>query len=141
MAVKSIYLPEPAIERDIIHVAGEEHHHLTVTRAEAGEAVDVFDGHGSVWLAEVLTCGKRETTLRILQTCRMEKRGPELFLGLSLVKVAAFEFALEKAVEIGVTRIVPIVAGRSNASPPRRPDRWHRIVIEAAKQSKRYWLP
>jgi 16S rRNA (uracil1498-N3)-methyltransferase len=48
---------------------------------------------------------------------------------------------LEKAVEVGVTRIVPFAARRSNGAPARRWDRWHRILVEAAKQSKRYRLP
>jgi len=48
---------------------------------------------------------------------------------------------LEKAVEVGVTRIVPFTAIRSNAAPGNRHERWLRILIEAAKQSKCYYLP
>jgi 16S rRNA (uracil1498-N3)-methyltransferase len=65
----------------------------------------------------------------------------ELVLGLALIRPAAFEVALEKVVEVGVSRVVPFGAARSNVSSPRRTDRWVKIVIEAAKQSKRYWLP
>src|SRR5262249_21011618 len=65
----------------------------------------------------------------------------ELILGLALVRVAAFEVALEKVVEVGVTRIMPFVADRSNVVAGDRHDRWHRLLIEAAKQSKQDWLP
>ena len=58
-----------------------------------------------------------------------------------MIRIAAFELALEKAVEVGVTRIVPFTAARSNAVAGNRHDRWSRIVIEAAKQSKRYHRP
>src|SRR5262249_24964589 len=64
-----------------------------------------------------------------------------LLLGLSLVKANAFELTLEKAVEVGVTRIIPLIADRSNVKFSKRPDRWARIIIEAAKQSKHYHLP
>jgi 16S rRNA (uracil1498-N3)-methyltransferase len=141
MATKSVYLSEPVIEGEQLRISGDEHHHLAVARAEKGEAVEVFDGRGRVWSTEVLSVSRRETVLRILESRRVEQSGPELILGLSLVKPAAFEFALEKAVEVGVTRIVPLVATRANAAPGRRQERWKRIVIEAAKQSKRYHLP
>jgi 16S rRNA (uracil1498-N3)-methyltransferase len=64
-----------------------------------------------------------------------------LTLALALVRAAAFEMALEKAVEIGVTRITPFHAARSNAAAPRHADRWQRIIVEAAKQAKRFRLP
>src|SRR5262245_62123071 len=42
MAVKTVYLPEPAADGDRLHISGDEHHHLTVARAEVGETVEVF---------------------------------------------------------------------------------------------------
>jgi 16S rRNA (uracil1498-N3)-methyltransferase len=141
LAVKSIYLPNPPIDGDRLRVTGDEHHHLAVARVEEGEAVELFDGRGRVWSTEVLSSSKRETVLRIVELRHDERRAPELMIGISLIKTTAFELALEKAVEVGVTRIIPVIASRSNVSPPRRLDRWQRIVVEAAKQSKRYWLP
>jgi 16S rRNA (uracil1498-N3)-methyltransferase len=141
MAVKSVYLRDPMIESGRVRVLGDEHQHLKVARAKEGEVVEVFDGKGGVWTARVESAEKRETLLRILESRRVDKGEVELILGLSLVKPAAFELALEKAVEVGVTRIIPIIAGRSNMAPVRRSDRWTRIIIEAAKQSKRYHLP
>lgn len=141
MAVKSVYLPEPVIENSQIRIVGVEHHHLAVARAEEGETVEIFDGNGAIWITTVVSCGRRETVVRIVESRRVEQSKPELILALSLVKPAAFELALEKAVEVGVTRVVPLIASRSNAAPARRSDRWKRIVIEAAKQSKRYHLP
>lgn len=141
MAVKSIYLPEPVIESGQIRIAGAEHHHLTVARAEEGERIEVFDGKGALWITAVAVAGRRETLLRIVETREIDRTGPELILGLSLVKPAAFELAIEKAVEVGVNRIIPVLASRSNAPAGRRSDRWKRIVVEAAKQSKHYILP
>jgi 16S rRNA (uracil1498-N3)-methyltransferase len=58
-----------------------------------------------------------------------------------MVRIAAFEWALEKVVELGVARIAPFIAERSNVSPEGKHERWMRILIEAAKQSKQYHLP
>ena len=143
MAAKSIYVPEFTIQDGKLAVRDEEHQHLRVARAESGEPVEVFNGRGSAWQAQVESCERRETILLIGERREVEPLRPQLILGLSLIKSAAFEFALEKAVEVGVTRIVPLVAARSNqpARSEGRLDRWARILVEAAKQSKRYHLP
>lgn len=140
MSLKSVYLPGPVFENNRIHIKDEEHHHLAVARAETGELVEVFDGRGNVWVIGIERVNRRET-IGVLQDSRqIPPPSVVLILAQAIVRTAAFEFALEKAVEIGVTRIVPFSAARSNALPGRR-DRWSRIVIEAAKQSKRYHLP
>jgi 16S rRNA (uracil1498-N3)-methyltransferase len=141
MALKSVYLPKPRIESGRLRIAGDEHQHLKVARAEIGEELEIFDGKGGVWSGKVESASKHETVVEILQSRQVDPPRPELILGLSLVKPAAFELALEKAVEVGVTRIVPLIASRSNVVPGRRSERWARIVIEAAKQSKHYHLP
>jgi 16S rRNA (uracil1498-N3)-methyltransferase len=143
MAVKSVYISEPVIANGRLVVQGDEHQHLRVGRAEVGEQIEVFNGRGAVWTTSIESCEKRETHLRISAKREVEPLRPTLILGLSLVKTGAFELALEKAVEVGVTRIVPLLTSRTN-SPPRsagRVERWNRIVVEAAKQSKRYHLP
>ena len=141
MAVKSVYLPEPIIERNHVHITGDEHRHLSVARAEAGETIEIFDGKGNVWTTEVESMGKRETIVRVTQSRSVPPEPVEVILALAMIRIPSFELALEKVVEVGVTRIVPFVAERSNAVPGNRHDRWLRVLIEAAKQSKRYHLP
>src|SRR4026207_1132408 len=110
MAVKSVYLPLPIVEEDRLRIEGDEHHHLVVARAEAGESVEGFDGKGGIWSTKVLTTLRRETVLRVIDSRHVERSGPDLFLGLSLIKPSAFELALEKCVEVGIARIVPVIA-------------------------------
>src|SRR5438093_13319322 len=131
----------PFVQNERIHMTGDEHRHLVVARVEKGEAVEVFDGNGSVWTAVVESVTKRETIARLRQSRHVSPSSLELILAMSMIRIAAFELALEKAVEVGVTRIVPFTAARSNLGAGRRHDRWMRIVIEAAKQSKHYYLP
>jgi len=141
MAIKSVYIPSPDIQNDLVRIRDEEHRHLSVARAAVGEEVEVFDGQGNVWLTKITAVDRRETLAAVTHRHRVDPDPHELIMGLALVRHAAFEFALEKAVEIGVTRIIPIIAARSNAKDAGRRERLQRIVIEAAKQSKRYHLP
>ena len=141
MALKSVFLPHPEPEGDRLRISGDEHHHLTVARAAIGEMIEVLDGQGGVWTAEVVAASRRETVVRIAERRHVQRSGPEVILAMSLIKPSAFELALEKAVEVGVARFIPVIAHRSNVTSSRRSDRWTRIVIEAAKQSKCFHLP
>ena len=141
MAIKSVYIADLAVKDDVISIRDEEHRHLSVARAEVGEEIEIFDGRGEVLTAIIAVIERRETHAHITGKRHVTADAHELILGQSLIRHAAFEFALEKAVEAGVTRIIPLIAGRSNAKDVGRRERWHRIIVEAAKQSKRYYLP
>jgi 16S rRNA (uracil1498-N3)-methyltransferase len=141
MAVRSVYLSEPLIQDNQIRIGGDEHRHLVVARAEPDEVIEIFDGKGRAWTASVQSIDKRETVACIMNSRIIERDPLEVILGIALIRIAAFELALEKVVEVGVTRIVPFHAERSNVTTGNRHDRWLRIVIEAAKQSKQYYLP
>jgi len=141
MSLKSVYLLKPSFEENRIRITGEEHHHLVVGRVETGELIEVFDGKGNVWTVAVESVSKRETVAVLRESRAVPPPSVELILGIALIRTAALELALEKTVEIGVTRVIPFTAARSNAVAGNRHDRWSRIVIEAAKQSKRYHVP
>src|SRR5262245_36300918 len=137
MAVRSVYLPEPSVQGDLIRIDGDEHRHLAVARVEAGETIELFDGKGGVWTTSLESTGKRETVVRIVQARTVPREPVELILALALIRIPAFEMALEKVVEVGISRIVPFQADRSNVAAGNRHERWQRILIEATKQSKR----
>jgi len=141
MAVRSVYVAAPQIDANRIFIEGDEHRHLSVTRIEPGETVEVVDGRGGIWTTAVVAASKRQTVLRVIEQRHVPPDPLELTLALAIIRPAAFELALEKAVEIGVTRIIPFMADRSNAEPGNRRKRWERILVEAAKQAKQYHLP
>jgi len=141
MAIKSVYIRGPEIRDAVLHIRDEEHRHLSVARAAAGETIEVFDGLGAVWNATVTSVGRRETLAQIEGKRQAAPDSHQLILGLALIRSAAFELALEKSIETGVTRIIPVVASRSNVKDAGRRERLQRIIVEAAKQSKRYYLP
>src|SRR5262245_39041642 len=137
MSLRSVYLPAPTITDNRIHIQDEEHRHLVVARVQKDETLEIFDGKGNVWTVHVDAVEKRQTIAVVEDTRYVPPDPIDLTLAQALIRPAAFELALEKAVEVGVTRIVPFSAKRSNVAGGKH-DRWFRIVIEAAKQSKRY---
>jgi 16S rRNA (uracil1498-N3)-methyltransferase len=141
MAVRSVYLPDVSVADNRIRIGGEAHRHLAVARIEPGETVEIFDGTGGVWVAAVESAGKRETVVKVTESRKVERDPVEIVLGLAMIKIPSFELALEKAVEVGVARVIPFTATRSNVVPGNRHDRWHRILVEAVKQSKHYYVP
>ncbi len=124
-----------------IVVGGDEHRHLMVSRTVDGERIEVFDGRGKVWSGQVQSVEKKTTTILVDNERTVPPPMAEIILVQALIKTAAFEWLLEKVVEVGVTRIIPFRATRSNVSVRERGDRWHRIIVEAAKQTKQYRLP
>jgi 16S rRNA (uracil1498-N3)-methyltransferase len=136
-----VYLAAPAIENNRIQITEDEHRHLTVARAVRDEVIEIFDGKGHVWTAAIESVSKRETIARVIGARDVPPPSMALILGMALIRISAFETAIEKAVEVGVTRIVPVMTARSNVTPGNRQERWARIVVEAAKQSKHYHIP
>ncbi len=125
-------------------ITGENAHHLTrVLRVEAGQKFEISDNERA-WLATVETARKDLVRFAVEE----ELAGPELpdvTLYLALIKFDRFEWAVEKATELGVTRIVPFEAGRSEqglfAGAHKRAERWRRIAREASEQSRRLRAP
>ena len=143
MATRSVYAPDALriAEGCVLPVAGEEHRHLAVSRTGSGEEVEVFDGTGRVWPGVVIETRRSETRIRLGPVRTVRPRTAEIILAPALIRNAAFDWMLEKAVELGVAEIVPFRAVRSNETGAGRFGRWQRIVIEATKQSRQYHLP
>src|SRR5437762_14236842 len=110
MSLRSVYLPDPSFDNDRIHITGEEHRHLVVARAEKDELLEVFDGKGNVWTVTVESVSRHATVARLKESRQVQTGSVELILALPMIRTAAFELALEKSVEVGVTRIVPFMA-------------------------------
>lgn len=129
---------------------GSSAEHLgRVLRADPGELYELSDGH-KVWLARIenVVLSKRgENRIDFALVEPIAAREPSLGLALliSLVKFDRFEWCLEKAAELGAAEIVPLAAARSDppllAAAWKRHDRWERILLESAQQSRRLRPP
>lgn len=121
-------------------LAGAEAHHLMhVLRAAAGDEVTLFDGTGPEWTARVLHVGRHEATLEVLARHEVDRElGRSVTLAVALPKGDRQRFLVEKAVELGVQRLVPLHTLRGVAQPTDAAlQRLRRAVIEASKQCGR----
>lgn len=126
-------------------MAGETAHHLgRVLRAEPGQLYELSDGN-RVWLARIEEVKRDRVDFTLVEELPSQEPALETALLLSIVKFDAFELALEKATELGVSAIVPLVAARSEksllAAAPKRRERWKKILLEASQQSRRVRIP
>ena len=124
---------------------GDAAHHLgRVLRAQAGQLYELSDGE-AVWLAEVETVARDRVNFKLIEALPLYRSPLQTTLLLSIVKFDAFEWAIEKATELGVTCIVPLAAERSEkgllAAAVKRSERWQKILLEASQQSRRVRLP
>lgn len=138
--MRRFYAPE--IAPGPHHLGSDEARHLVqVLRARAGDQVELVDGKGAVFPAEVLSIGKREATVSVGLPACFPEPSPRLTLLVAPTKhTDRFEWLLEKACECGVSRIQPIWTERSERRVE-KPERWRRTLTEAMKQSRRAWLP
>jgi len=133
------YFSDEPLHGDPVTLRGSEAHHLLhVMRAKVGSEIIVFDGRGGEWWAEVTQVKRAEVHLALQKHRPIEREllAP-LTLAVALPKGDRQRWLVEKAVELGVTRIVPLLTSRSTASAAEPPAKLLRYVIEASKQCGR----
>ena len=132
---------------DAVEVTGDEAHHaVAVRRLRVGESVVLTDGAGTRVVGEVTETGKRVFVVTADSVESVPRPEPRLVVVQALPKGDRGELAVEMLTEIGVDRIVPWAASRSVAvwkgeRAAKSHARWVATAREAAKQSRRAWLP
>ena len=126
-------------------IEGDKAHHLgRVLRAEPGQLYELSDGNRA-WLARVEDVKRDCISFSFVEELPVYRETFHTTLLLSIVKFDAFEFALEKATELGVSTVVPVAAARSEkallAAALKRAERWKKILVEASQQSRRVRVP
>lgn len=134
-----------AIERGHARILGDDAYHLTrVLRVEPGQKFEISD-NVSVYLAEVESARKDLVSFAILEPIAAPQPVVHTALYASLIKFDRFELMLEKATELGVGEVIPVLAERSEKgleqAAPKRLARWKRVAREASEQSRRAKLP
>ena len=124
---------------------GEAAHHLgRVLRAQPGQLFELSDGK-QVWLGRIDIVERDRVRFALLEKVPVIGPALDVALLLAIVKFDAFEWALEKATELGVNIIVPLAAQRSEhalvAAAKKRSERWKKILLESSQQSRRVRLP
>jgi 16S rRNA (uracil1498-N3)-methyltransferase len=134
-----------AVQSGRARITGADAHHLTrVLRVEPGQQFEISDNH-AVYLAEVESARKDLVSFSVREKVPSAEPLVRTSLLASLIRFERFEWMLEKATELGVARVVPLHAQRSEKgleqAAGKRMSRWNRIVREASEQSRRARLP
>jgi len=126
-------------------IEGETAHHLgRVLRAQSGQLYELSDGQ-RVQLGRVERVSRDRIEFALIEEIPAYQPPVDITLLLSVVKFDAFEWAIEKATELGVSTIIPLAAARSEkalvAAAGKRAERWQKILAEASQQSRRVRVP
>jgi 16S rRNA (uracil1498-N3)-methyltransferase len=134
-----------SIRGGIAELRGDEARHLTrVLRVEPGQRFEISDNQ-QAYLAEIAEARGEHVVFRVVEGLPAPLSPVTLTLCASLIKFDRFEWIIEKATELGVDRILPVEAARTekglfDASQKRR-ERWARVARESSQQSRRVRIP
>ena len=136
-------------KQSVTLTADEARHLREVLRLKPGDTVSVFDGEGKEFAAHVVQARREFAELELdeeINTARPESP-LQITLAVALLKGEKFDFVVQKATELGVNKIVPLITRyadiklRDQSDAAKRVARWQRIALEAAKQSGRAVVP
>ncbi|MGA1235816.1 MAG: 16S rRNA (uracil(1498)-N(3))-methyltransferase [Limisphaerales bacterium] len=138
--------PEATRESEILLPESEAHHAAKVLRCRPGDRAVVLNGQGDEILGELVDVDKHSVRIRVLQ--RHQTPPPEcaVTLAQAVTKPKSMETIIQKATELGATRIVPVFSERTvslldDSGAHQKAHKWRGIAIEAAKQCGTTWLP
>jgi 16S rRNA (uracil1498-N3)-methyltransferase len=141
------YLPPELSQQDgLLLTEREAHHALHVLRLRRGDRVTVLDGAGHEFLCEISESGRSNLRLRMLEKRFIPASSFQITLVQAVPKGKLFETVIQKAAELGASRLVPLLTERtipqvSHTAETHKAGKWQSIAIEAIKQCGCAWLP
>jgi len=145
--MRRLYVDRPlAVEQELILAKKSAHYLLNVLRLRLSAEVTLFNGQGGEYLANLVAVNKKEARLQVNDYNPVDR---ESELHLSLVQAISrpehMDHTIQKAVELGVQRIVPVITERNaplaQSRINKREQHWRKIIISACEQSGRNRLP
>lgn len=141
------YLPPDQCSGAVLTLSEREAHHAAqVLRLRAGDEITVLDGAGHEFFCKIETISRKQVTAAVARKQSTPPPPAAITLLQAIPKGKMFEWIIEKAVELGTVRIVPLqtertVAQFEKARATEKQDRWQLTAIEAIKQCGQPWLP
>ena len=128
-----------------VSIAGEDVRHIaTVLRMRTGDELLLCDGQGNEYRARISSAGKQEVLTEVVERRTREIAGPRITLGQGIAIADKMDWIVQKATELGVSSLVPLVTERTIVKvkdEEKRVSRWQKIAREAAMQSDRPDVP
>lgn len=150
MTRRRFHAPAEAFNAQTVTLWMDEARHLRdVLRLKAGDEVYVFDGRGREFRCSIVNMSRHAAQLHIKAEVEPAKPESQLQLNLcvALLKGEKFDLVVQKATELGVSKVTPLITRyadihlRDESDAAKRVSRWQRIALEAAKQSGRAFVP
>ncbi len=147
MQTHRFYLPRRTIESAGLVLTGTEAHHChDVLRLETDSRVVVFDGEGHEHLCKIQRASSKQVCLVEIQKQNTPPLPFRVTLAQAIPKGKTMEVIVQKATELGVHRLIPVLSERTvvridQTDSAKKAERWHDIVVDAAKQSGNNWMP
>jgi 16S rRNA (uracil1498-N3)-methyltransferase len=136
-----LYVEQPLAEGVAVTLEGPPANYLAnVLRLAAGAQVKLFDNVSGEWLAEIVDAGRKKVTLNLHWRLREREEVPDLWLLFAPLKRGRIDWMVEKATELGVARLIPVLTQRTIVDKL-NPGRLFAHAIEAAEQCERTALP
>jgi 16S rRNA (uracil1498-N3)-methyltransferase len=138
--------PEFWDSNNLILCKSESHHCLNVLRLKEGDKVSAFNGQGEEVHTEIQIATKGQVQLKESQPTHSIKPKAKIALGQAIPKGKNMDLIIEKATELGISEIYPIISDRSivrisSDELVKKQEKWQRVATEACKQSGQNWLP
>ena len=142
MPLPYFFIPQIAnTNENLVLDEDQSKHIIQVLRMQNGEELLLTDGKGKKACAVITDDHRKHCTVKILSTTNEEERNPKISIAISLIKnTSRFEWFLEKATEIGVNEIIPLICERTEKEKFRL-DRMQNILVSAMLQSQQCWVP
>jgi len=147
MSKHRFYLPAERWNPEHLVLEEEEAHHcLDVMRCREGDRIIVFNGVGAEAEGEIVATAKGSVTVKARLFSATPRPATAITLGQAIPKGKQMDLILQKATELGVSRLVPLLSERTvvqldGEDLDRKRQKWQRIVIEACKQCGQNWVP
>ena len=135
-----LYHPDSILENNTSLLSKEHTHYIVnVMRLKRGSNLNFFNKNGE-WISEIIFLNKDRVEVRFLEKIKEAKNLSKTTLAICLVKKNPMDFILQKATELGVSKIIPIISERTEVKELNQ-ERAKRIVIEATEQSNQFIPP
>ena len=116
-------------------------HIVQVLRMQNGEQLQLTNGKGGLFTVEIIDNNRKRCAVKIIETFNIQRSTNNITIAISLIKNSSrFDWFLEKATEIGVTEIIPLICERTEKTAFKS-DRMKTILVSAMLQSQQCWLP
>jgi 16S rRNA (uracil1498-N3)-methyltransferase len=148
MRIPRIYIDQALAISESLSLNENTSHYLSkVLRMQEGRELIVFNGQGGEYSAQVKEVGKKQVSIQINQFAEDNRQSPlELHLAIGISRGERMDWVLQKATELGVTRIIPLITERTEVKikgekQDKKMQHWQQIIVSACEQCQRNVLP